>query len=176
MAAGFGAPRPTAWPEANDAGGLFRPRATEPGTPSPRDGDSAGCRVQVEASRRRPGLVRSALQPEETAGLTRSGDLSRMLPAEAHLLAAGWPRAASDGGARARAPVPGAGSLSTCLVARDLCARSAPWALCRDGSPRFASRCAHRSQASSPRVVIDSVGASQGFAARWGDGLRSCHQ
>lgn len=53
----------------------------------------------MEASRRRPGLIRSALQPEETAGLTRSGDLSRMLPAEAHLLAAGWPRAASDGGA-----------------------------------------------------------------------------
>ena len=53
----------------------------------------------MEASRRRPGLVRSPLQPEETAGLTRSGDLSRMLPAEAHLLAAGWPRAASHGGA-----------------------------------------------------------------------------
>ena len=53
----------------------------------------------MEASRRRPGLIRSALQPEETAGLTRSSDLSRMLPAEAHLLAAGWPRAASDGGA-----------------------------------------------------------------------------
>ncbi|KAK9838520.1 hypothetical protein WJX81_004867 [Elliptochloris bilobata] len=53
---------------------------------------------EVQASRRRPGLIRSALQPEETAGLTRSGDLSRMLPAEAHLLAAGWPRAAPDGG------------------------------------------------------------------------------
>lgn len=39
-----------------------------------------------------PGVIRSALQPEETRGLTRSGDLSRMLPFEAHLLAAGWPR------------------------------------------------------------------------------------
>ncbi len=47
---------------------------------------------QVSASRRPPGVVRSPLQPEETRGLTRSGDLSRMLPFEAHLMAAGWPR------------------------------------------------------------------------------------
>ena len=35
-------------------------------------------------------MVRSELQPEETRGLTRSGDLARMLPFEAHLLSAGW--------------------------------------------------------------------------------------
>ena len=46
---------------------------------------------QVSASGKRLGLIRSALVPEETRGLTRSGDLSRMLPAEAHLMAAGWP-------------------------------------------------------------------------------------
>ena len=39
-----------------------------------------------------PGVVRTEQSPEETRGLTRSGDLSRMLPMEAHLLAAGWPR------------------------------------------------------------------------------------
>ncbi|CAL8461911.1 g1442 [Coccomyxa elongata] len=50
---------------------------------------------EIEARSRRRGVIRSSLQPEETAGLTRSGDLSRMLPFEAHLLAAGWPR--SDG-------------------------------------------------------------------------------
>lgn len=51
------------------------------------------------AARHPPGVVRSPQQPEETRGLTRSGDLSRMLPFEAHLLAAGWPRkqAASSG-------------------------------------------------------------------------------
>lgn len=38
------------------------------------------------------GVLRSELSPEETRGLTRSGDLSRMLPFEAHLLAAGWPK------------------------------------------------------------------------------------
>ena len=43
-------------------------------------------------------MVRSSLQPEETAGLTRSGDLSRMLPFEAHLMAAGWPRASGPNG------------------------------------------------------------------------------
>ena len=36
------------------------------------------------------GVVRSELQPEETSGLSRSSDLSRMLPLEAHLLAHGW--------------------------------------------------------------------------------------
>ncbi|KAL4527328.1 hypothetical protein Ndes2526B_g08972 [Nannochloris sp. 'desiccata'] len=39
-----------------------------------------------------PGVIRTEQSPEETRGLTRSGDLSRMLPMEAHLLAAGWPR------------------------------------------------------------------------------------
>lgn len=48
--------------------------------------------AQVDAPRRPPGVLRSPLQPEETAGLARSGDLSRMLPHEAHLVAAGWPR------------------------------------------------------------------------------------
>lgn len=38
------------------------------------------------------GIIRTEQSPEETRGLTRSGDLSRMLPMEAHLLAAGWPR------------------------------------------------------------------------------------
>jgi hypothetical protein len=47
---------------------------------------------QVYSSKSPPGVIRSPLQPEETRGLTRSGDLSRMLPFEAHLLAAGWPR------------------------------------------------------------------------------------
>lgn len=58
--------------------------------------------LQVEARSRRRGVVRSSLRPEETAGLTRSGDLSRMLPAEAHLLAAGWPGAGPDGANAAR--------------------------------------------------------------------------
>ena len=53
--------------------------------------------VQIEARSARRGVIRSSLQPEETAGLTRSGDLSRMLPFEAHLLAAGWPRDGPDG-------------------------------------------------------------------------------
>ena len=53
--------------------------------------------MQVEARSPRRGVIRSSLQPEETAGLTRSGDLSRMLPFEAHLLAAGWPRDSADG-------------------------------------------------------------------------------
>ena len=47
---------------------------------------------QVYSSHHPPGVIRSAQAPEETRGLTRSGDLSRMLPLEAHLLAAGWPR------------------------------------------------------------------------------------
>ena len=34
------------------------------------------------------GVTRSPLQPAETRGLTRSGDLSSMLPSEASLLAA----------------------------------------------------------------------------------------
>lgn len=56
--------------------------------------------AQVDARSRRRGVVRSSLQPEETAGLTRSGDLSRMLPFEAHLLAAGWPRDNGPDGVR----------------------------------------------------------------------------
>ncbi|KAI7839236.1 hypothetical protein COHA_006934 [Chlorella ohadii] len=46
----------------------------------------------VYNSKSPPGVIRSPQRPEETRGLTRSGDLSRMLPFEAHLLAAGWPR------------------------------------------------------------------------------------
>jgi len=47
---------------------------------------------EVEASRKPPGMVRSPLQPEETSGLARSGDLSLMLPVEMSLIAKGWPR------------------------------------------------------------------------------------
>ena len=51
------------------------------------------------------GVVRSELQPEETSGLARSSDLSRMLPLEAHLLAHGWAarRAMAAAGAAAAA-------------------------------------------------------------------------
>lgn len=48
--------------------------------------------VAAPPSRGSPGVLRSPLQPEETAGLSRSGDISRMLPSEAHLVAVGWPR------------------------------------------------------------------------------------
>eukprot|EP00891_Asterochloris_glomerata_P001609 jgi/Astpho2/1609/e_gw1.00028.9.1_t len=44
---------------------------------------------EVRKAGRPPGLIRSPLQPEETRGIARSGDLSRMLPFEAHLMAAG---------------------------------------------------------------------------------------
>lgn len=44
--------------------------------------------AQVYASRGHAGVHRSPLQPEETHSLTRSDDISRMLPSEAHLLAA----------------------------------------------------------------------------------------
>ncbi|KAL6765729.1 hypothetical protein V8C86DRAFT_2448564 [Haematococcus lacustris] len=37
----------------------------------------------------RPGLLRTVLEAQETRGLTRSGDISRLLPAEAALLARG---------------------------------------------------------------------------------------
>ena len=47
------------------------------------------------------GLIRSSLEPEETRGLTRSGDLSRMLPSEAHLMASGWPVSAGMHGRHA---------------------------------------------------------------------------
>ncbi len=53
----------------------------------------APCVVQIGKP---PGVVRSPLQPEETRGLTRSDDLSRMLPFEAHLMAAGWPKNDTD--------------------------------------------------------------------------------
>ena len=43
---------------------------------------------QIERSRAHAGLVRSEEAPEETRGLTRSDDLSRMLPNESTLLAA----------------------------------------------------------------------------------------
>eukprot|EP00208_Stichococcus_sp_RCC1054_P001044 CAMPEP_0206142050 /NCGR_PEP_ID=MMETSP1473-20131121/15266_1 /ASSEMBLY_ACC=CAM_ASM_001109 /TAXON_ID=1461547 /ORGANISM="Stichococcus sp, Strain RCC1054" /LENGTH=666 /DNA_ID=CAMNT_0053536869 /DNA_START=327 /DNA_END=2327 /DNA_ORIENTATION=- len=49
---------------------------------------------EVQASHPRPGVIRSPLQPEETRGLARSGDISRMLPFEAHLMAAGSQRRA----------------------------------------------------------------------------------
>ena len=51
--------------------------------------------VQVEATGKPPGMVRSPLQPEETSGLARSGDLSLMLPVEMSLIAKGWPRTVS---------------------------------------------------------------------------------
>jgi hypothetical protein len=50
----------------------------------------------VEAPRFPLGVVRSPLQPEEVRGLTRSGELSRMLPSEMALLAHGWPRKVSS--------------------------------------------------------------------------------
>ncbi|GIL90546.1 hypothetical protein Vretifemale_18190 [Volvox reticuliferus] len=49
---------------------------------------------ELEARGYPPGVIRSPLQPEEVRGLTRSGDLSRMLPSEMALLAHGWPRKA----------------------------------------------------------------------------------
>lgn len=45
--------------------------------------------AQVERQKAPPGVVRSALEPLETRGLTRTDDISRMLPAEAQLLAEG---------------------------------------------------------------------------------------
>ncbi|GLI68508.1 hypothetical protein VaNZ11_012952 [Volvox africanus] len=47
---------------------------------------------ELEARGYPPGVIRSPLRPEEVRGLTRSGDLSRMLPSEMALLAHGWPR------------------------------------------------------------------------------------
>jgi len=47
---------------------------------------------EVEATGKPPGMVQSPLQPEETSGLARSGDISLMLPAEQSLIAKGWPR------------------------------------------------------------------------------------
>lgn len=37
-------------------------------------------------------MIRSALVPEQVQGLHKSGSLTQMLPAEAGLLAMGWPR------------------------------------------------------------------------------------
>lgn len=51
---------------------------------------------QLYKSGNPPGVIRTEQSPEETRGLTRSGDLSRMLPMETHLLAAGWPRRGRD--------------------------------------------------------------------------------
>ena len=48
--------------------------------------------MQLEAPKFPPGVIRSPLQPEEVRGLTRSGDLSRMLPSEMMMMAHGWPR------------------------------------------------------------------------------------
>ncbi len=48
--------------------------------------------MQVWAGKGQLGLHRSPLQPEETRSLTRSGDISAMLPSEAHLLAASAPK------------------------------------------------------------------------------------
>lgn len=47
---------------------------------------------EVYASRNFPGVIRSSLVPEQVQGLHRSGNLTQMLPAEAALLAMGWPR------------------------------------------------------------------------------------
>ena len=50
---------------------------------------------EVAASRRPPGVLRSELVPEEVRGLRKAGDLTQMLPAEAAMLAMGWPRGGS---------------------------------------------------------------------------------
>jgi len=47
------------------------------------------------------GVIRSEESPEETRGLTRSGDISRMLPSEARLLASGWPKGDISKGSKA---------------------------------------------------------------------------
>eukprot|EP00798_Chlamydomonas_sp_ICE-L_P014477 gene14477-20501_t len=47
---------------------------------------------EVEATHADLGVIRSPLLPEEVRGLTRSGDLSRMLPSEMAMLAHGWPK------------------------------------------------------------------------------------
>ena len=47
---------------------------------------------EVYASRNLPGVIRSSLVPEQVQGLYKSGSLTQMLPAEAGLLAMGWPR------------------------------------------------------------------------------------
>eukprot|EP00210_Caulerpa_lentillifera_P001838 g1767.t1 len=49
--------------------------------------------VEISKTGCPPGVIRSPLQPEETSGLCRSGDLSRMLPSESALMAMGWPSA-----------------------------------------------------------------------------------
>jgi len=58
---------------------------------------------QLEQPRAPAGVIRSPLQPEEVRGLTRSGDLSRMLPSEIMLMAHGWPRKAAAAAAAAAA-------------------------------------------------------------------------
>lgn len=52
---------------------------------------------QLYASGCPPGVLRSTLVPEEVRGLHKTGDLSQMLPAEAGLMAVGWPQGDSDG-------------------------------------------------------------------------------
>lgn len=47
---------------------------------------------EVYAAKRPPGVIRSPLVPEEVQGLHKSGNLTQMLPAEAALMAVGWPR------------------------------------------------------------------------------------
>ncbi|KAK9864590.1 hypothetical protein WJX84_001144 [Apatococcus fuscideae] len=46
---------------------------------------------QIACAGKPAGMIRSPLAPEETAGICRSGDLSCIMPAEAQLIAAGWP-------------------------------------------------------------------------------------
>ena len=116
---------------------------------------------QIEARSPRRGVIRSSLQPEETAGLTRSGDLTRMLPFEAHLLAAGWPRDSADGNSTAHCMgvadrrVPQAVShkkLFPCMRCWCLAGKvSAPFAfirheqgLCCTGEPQEGNRAARR--------------------------------
>lgn len=67
-------------------------RISTPGPLTPARARQQSVSVQVWSAGKPPGVVRSPLQPEETRGLTRSDDLSRMLPFEAHLMAAGWPK------------------------------------------------------------------------------------
>jgi hypothetical protein len=47
---------------------------------------------EVFATRNLPGVIRSALVPEQVQGLYKSGSLTQMLPSEAGLMAMGWPR------------------------------------------------------------------------------------
>lgn len=59
---------------------------------------------ELECAGYPPGVIRSPLQPEEVRGLSRSGELSQMLPSEMALMAHGWPRKSTveGGGAGGR--------------------------------------------------------------------------